>query len=165
MDAIDGDALRASFVNCSKSAAKKIVPPPELDRLRWDRLDFLGWRDAKAPQRGYLVVPVALQPVGIVVRAPTSVRRGGRGAMCDLCMTQHPMSDVVPFVAPRAGAAGRNGDTLGSYICANLQCSRYLRGDLKSGAVVMMRETIPQEEKIARLRHNVERFALRVLGE
>ena len=38
-----------------------------------------------------------------------------------------PAEDVGLFVAPRTGAAGRNGDTVGTYICSDLACSTLIR--------------------------------------
>lgn len=36
-------------------------------------------------------------------------------------------NDVVFFSARRAGAAGRNGDTVGTLVCSEFECSRNVR--------------------------------------
>jgi hypothetical protein len=47
--------------------------------------------------------------------------------MCSLCHTTQPMTQVSLFSAPKAGAAGEKGDTLGTYICDDLACSHIIR--------------------------------------
>ena len=47
--------------------------------------------------------------------------------MCALCRSTHSGGGVALFVARRAGAAGRNDNTVGTYICADLACSMYAR--------------------------------------
>ena len=42
----------------------------------------------------------------------------------------------VFFAPPRAGSAGRNGNTVGTYICADLACSTYIRMPKPTLAVV-----------------------------
>jgi hypothetical protein len=50
--------------------------------------------------------------------------------MCLLCQTTHSGGDVTLFTARRAGQAGRNGNTVGQYICADLRCSQRIRTDI-----------------------------------
>jgi treble-clef zinc-finger protein len=158
MDAIPADQIRRSFVNCSKGKAKAINLPTGYDALDWERLDYLGWRDPKAPNRGYLVIP---QPDGIVgvavaTAASSAPRRGS--ALCDLCHSAHAVTDVALFVAPRAGAAGRNGNTVGTYICADLACSLYIRGlkelELPQG------DTSAPDTRATRLRDRLDSFVM-----
>ena len=120
--------LRRSFRNCSRGE-RETLTLPALHAVDWATTAFLGWRDPKAPQRGYLVREVGGgDPVGIVLRAPeTRVRRA---AQCLLCHTVH-QDGIALFVAKRGGAAGRNGSTIGTYICDDLQCSAHLRSSLR----------------------------------
>jgi len=67
MEPLGTDEIRRSFVNCSKSQVKAISFPKGYDALDWASLDYLGWRDPKAPNRGYLVVPRDGGIVGIAV--------------------------------------------------------------------------------------------------
>jgi len=41
---------------------------------------------------------------------------------------RHRGTDIALFVAAHAGTAGRQGNTVGTYICADLACSLYIRG-------------------------------------
>ena len=167
MDALTEAEVRESFVNCTKGEAERINLPGPLDEIFWEHLDFLGWRDPKADLRAYLVVPMPTGPVGIVLRRPQN--RGGRSlmrsSMCSICLTVHAASGVTNFVAARAGAAGRAGTSVGNYICADLQCSRYVRGTLRSEAAISMEESLDPAEKILRLRAKLEGFTRSVLGE
>jgi len=167
MDALTEAEVRESFVNCTKGEAERINLPGPLDEIYWEHIDFLGWRDPKAELRAYVVVPMPTGPVGIVLRRPQS--RGGkslmRSSMCSICLTVHAASGVTNFVAAKAGAAGRAGNSVGNYICADLQCSRYVRGTLRSEAAIAMEESLDPAEKVLRLRANLEGFARTVLGE
>lgn len=165
MEPLTEPELRASFVNCSKGEAQRIKPPPGLAGPPWPDLDFLGWRDRQKPQRAYIVVPWEGRPVGLVLRCPTSRAKGLiRSSMCSICLTVHAASDVSVFVAPKAGRPGREGNTVGSYMCTDLQCSLYVRGLLTSDAAHPMNETLTVEEKIDRLRTRLGRFTRDVIG-
>ena len=88
-----------------------------------------------------------------------------RSSMCSICLTVHAASGVTHFVAAKAGAAGRAGNSVGNYICADLQCSRYVRGALRSEAATTMEESLDPAEKILRLRSKLEGFTRSVLGQ
>ena len=69
---------------------------------------------------------------------------------------------VALFVARRAGAAGRAGNTVGTYICADLACSLYLRG-LREPEVPQG-DTAATEVRVERLGDRLETFVKRVLA-
>ena len=166
MDSLTEAEVRGSFVNCTQGEAARINLPGPLEPVYWEALDYFGWRDPRAEQRAYLVVPWETGPVGIVLRRPQN--RGKsllRSSMCSICLTVHASSGVAHFVAAKAGAAGRAGNSVGNYICADLQCSRYVRGTLKSEAATLMEESLDPAEKIHRLRAKLEGFTRSVLGE
>jgi hypothetical protein len=117
--------IRSSFVNASAQEIEQI-PIPGLHEMLWDDREYLGWRDHSAPLRGYIVSWIDGRPVGIQVRTTGGNRRGIAG-MCSLCHTPQPMTQVSLFSAPKAGPAGENGDTLGTYICDDLACSLIIR--------------------------------------
>lgn len=101
---------------------------------RADELDFIGWADPKAPQRAYLVVgpPTVDELVSIELRLPSaSARRSGK-TMCDVCQTPDCPDGALLVVAPRAGARGRGGDSVGICICADFGCSLRARRPLKT---------------------------------
>jgi FBP C-terminal treble-clef zinc-finger len=164
VDAIDEAQVRTLFVNCSKGEVGRMHVPGLAD-VAWDRLEFLGWRDPKAPDRGYLVAPWRGETIGIALRAASRSRsRIARSSMCSLCLTVHAASGVTLFTAALAGSAGRNGNSAGTYICDNLQCSRYVRGDLKSDALIVPNETLDVEIRLDRLRSKLDPFIEKILG-
>jgi hypothetical protein len=118
--------IRESFVNASQGEAERI-PMPGLHEVMWDDREYLGWRDQQAHQRGYLVYWREDVAVGIVLRASEFNLQPGISAMCSLCRITQPSDQVTLFSAPRAGQAGRNGNTIGTYICDDLACSHLIR--------------------------------------
>lgn len=130
MQALTEKQVRRSFVNCSKGEANALALPKDFDSLDWAELELLGWRDPKAPLRGYLVVEVDGEPVGIAVRAADSRMAARRSAMCMLCQTPRSADGISLFTARRTGEAGRNGNTVGTYICADLACSHRVRTEI-----------------------------------
>lgn len=151
--------LRESFVNCSKGEAARVNLPVEPARLPWEDLDFLGWRDPKAPDRGYLVAEYRDRLIGVAMRVPTGVRRSlVKTTVCSICITAHPGSGVSLFAAAKAGASGRQGNTVGTYICADLACPLYVRGKKISGLGARFEESMTLAEQIARQMANLEQF-------
>ncbi len=149
--------LRRSFVNCSRSEAQSLALPKHFATLDWDRLDLLGWRDPKAPLRGYLVVEDGPDVVGIAVRAAESRMSSRTTAMCLLCQTAQGGDAVSLFTARRVGEAGRNGNTVGTYICADLGCSHRVRAEIPP----WLQERDPDEvvaERAAELRERAAGF-------
>jgi hypothetical protein len=118
--------IRESFVNASPDETQR-VPLPGLHEVMWDEREYLGWRDPRSRQRGYLVHWVDDRAVGIVLRASEFALQPGISAMCSLCRITQPSDQVTLFSAPRAGQAGLNGNTVGTYICDDLACSHLIR--------------------------------------
>ncbi|WP_127507439.1 FBP domain-containing protein [Actinoplanes solisilvae] len=168
MEALTEKEIRGSFVNCSKGEAGRIRMPAGFadESTRWDDLDFLGWTDPGAPLRALLVVPGDNGPTGLVLRRPESRRASAlRSSMCQVCLTEHASSGVALFVAPLSGAAGRNGNTVGEYLCADLACSLYLRGKRKPKMRLVHREeTLTLDERITRALTNLRAFTDRVVA-
>lgn len=162
MDSLTADQVRRSFVNCSKGEASRLALPRTLESSRWHDLDFLGWRDPGAPGSAYLVAPHHDDVVGLVLRVGKGGGRAGRKNMCALCLTTHSTTDMALMVAPLPGAAGRKGNTVGTYLCADLACSLYARG-AKRPARAQPEETITAEQKVERLRGNLADFLRRVV--
>lgn len=117
--------LRSLFVNATLRERKNITVPENLGDLDWDNLDFLGWRDPKFTQLGYVVAPLDGEPVGIILKE-AQVKRTSR-PQCAWCEDVRLPNDVVFFSAKRAGPAGRNGNTVGTLVCAGFQCSSNVR--------------------------------------
>ena len=118
--------IRGSFVNATKGEIER-MPLPGLHEVIWQNREFLGWRDPGAPLRGYLVHWLGDRPVGVILRASEIGLRSGISAMCALCRTPQPSAQVTMFSAPKAGESGRNGNSVGTYICDDLACSIIIR--------------------------------------
>jgi hypothetical protein len=159
--------IRTSFVNCSKGEAKRLDLPEDLADRPWEDLDFLGWRDPGAPGRAYLVAERDGRLVGIALRATSGGSRGFTSrSMCSLCLTTHPGGGVALMTARRTGEAGRQGNSVGQYLCTDLACSLYTRGRKQAagGGVVAVDESLTPEEKVARTRANLHSFLNKVTG-
>lgn len=163
MHALNESEVRGSFVNLTQGAVKRMNTPRDLADRPWPDLDYLGWRDPQAPGRGYLVAVREDGLVGIALRASDGSAGRPRKNMCSLCMTVHAGGGVALLVAPRAGKAGQQGHSVGTYICADLQCSLYLRRKLSTGTPIM-HETLDLEQRVERLSANLDAFVTRVLG-
>lgn len=156
--------IRASFVNCSKGDAKRLAVPRDLSERPWDDLDFLGWRDMGAPDRSYLVAERDDGLVGIALRFSAQQRGFLHRSMCTLCLTTHPGNGVSLMTARRAGKAGREGNSVGVYMCTDLACSLYVRGIKSPEPGGRFRESLSLDEQIARTHDKVAAFVDKVLG-
>lgn len=161
MKAVTERDIRSSFINCSKTTAKKLPVPRDLDKRPWDDLDFLGWSDPSLPGRGYLVVPRDDRILGIALRYETG--GSGRTQMCAICLTSHTGRGVSLMTAHKAGESGRRGNSIGTYMCTDLACSLYARGKRTPALGNRYREDlITEETKIERLRDNMNAFVTRL---
>jgi hypothetical protein len=154
--ALTEQQVRRSFVNCSQGEAKGLALPKGFDSFDWSELDLLGWRDPKAPLRGYLVIEAEAAPVGIALRAAETRMSSRTAAMCLLCQTAQPGDNVSLFTAKRVGEAGRNGNTVGTYVCADLACSRRARTEIPPW--------LQDRDPVAVVRERVAELQERALG-
>ncbi len=159
MNPLSDQQIRAAFVNLSKGAAGRVNLPPDLGERPWGDLDYLGWQDPKAPGRSYLVTDRGGRVRAIALRMSEGGVGRKRKTMCDLCMT---VGSVDLMVAPRAGKAGQRGDSVGTYVCAALDCSLVVR-NIRSNGTVIMEERLTVEQKIERLVANLDTFVARVM--
>ncbi|MFJ5958721.1 FBP domain-containing protein [Paenarthrobacter sp. NPDC092416] len=162
MQKITPKEIRASFINASRSEAAKLNLPRDFEAIDWDALEFLGWRDEKMPQRGYIVVQHHGKLTGIMLRAPEGGSGKKRVVLCELCRDVFSKDDVYLWVAKKAGQSGKDGNTVGTLICAEFGCSANVRKEPPVNeinpdpAVVVVRQ-------IAGLRSRAEQFLDRVL--
>lgn len=166
MNPLTETQIRAAFVNATKREAASATLP-DLATLDWERLDYLGWRDRKHPLAGYAVVEVDGAPVGLLLRAsdPAKSRRRTSG-VCAWCEDVVVTDDVTLYVARRAGASGRNGNSVGTLICTDFRCSQNVRRTptrTEVGNDPTMAGPLT-ERRIAGLRERSERFAREVLS-
>jgi hypothetical protein len=151
--------IRESFVNASRKEVSDLMLPPTFDETAWAELDYLGWRDPKMARRSYIVVIVDGLPVGVVLRQAEASPR--RRAQCTWCQDVKLPNDVVLYTAKRAGASGRNGNTVGTLICDEFQCSKNVRRTLPP-AYLGFDVDAARDERIATLRVRSERFVVEV---
>ena len=118
-------AIRASFLNASRKEVSDLNLPAGFESIDFDRLDYLGWTDPKQPRRAYVVAWRDDEPVGVILQR--AEQRLAARAQCSWCEDVTLRNDVQLFVARKAGAAGRKGDTVGTLICAEFGCSRNVR--------------------------------------
>ena len=127
MQHISDREIRSSFINATRSETAKLNLPPDFDSLDWGSLDFLGWRDEKMPLRGYIVMPTESGFTGVLLRAPEGGAKKNRSVLCEICRDVFSKEDVLLWVARRAGQPGRNGNTVGTLMCADFVCSANVR--------------------------------------
>ncbi|MER6505066.1 FBP domain-containing protein [Streptomyces sp. NPDC001455] len=164
MEPLSEKQIRSSFVNCTKGDAARLRLPLDFAELPWQDLDFLGWVDPGAPLKAHLVLPRAEGPVGISLRVPSARRTSVvKSSLCQICLTGHASSGVTLLAAPLAGPRGREGNTIGIYICADLACPLYVRGKrqpkLRAGRY---EESLGLDERLARMSENLDAFAAKV---
>jgi len=157
---LDSTTIKATVVNASRKVVADITLPADLDTIDWAQLDYLGWIDPKMKRRSYAVVPVDGEPVGIVLRQADA--SPPRRAQCSWCRDVKLPNDVVLYSAQRAGAAGRNGDTVAIWICAEFQCSVNVR-KLPSMAYIGFDVDAARQERISMLQERSAGFVREIL--
>jgi hypothetical protein len=156
--------IRTSFVNCSKGEAKRLTLPGRLVDVEWSTLDFLGWRDPRAVQNAYVVLRRDDGVVGLALQMAAQPKGRVKQSMCAFCCTVHGAADVALFSARRVGAAGKLGNTVGTYICADLGCCQYVRGK-RSASGPKATEALTVDERVERAVTNLNRFVDEVLTD
>lgn len=153
--------IRASFVNATRREAA-VATLPSLADQPWDRLEYLGWRDRKAPLSAYVVLELDDEPVGVLMRAGDG-RRAPRRAVCAWCEDVVVTDDVSLYVARRGGAPGRRGDTIGTLVCTEFGCSRNVRRPpTRSEAGTLDERDSIVARRIERLRERSSRFVAEI---
>lgn len=169
--------IRSSFSNASRKEVSDLTLPPSFGEIEWDALDFLGWRDPKMPRRAYAVIPSGGNVVTAIPSSDdvvTAIPSGGDGvtaillrqgdvaptarAQCAWCQDVTLPSPVVFYSAKRSGASGRNGNTLGTLVCADFECSTNARRRPPE-AYLGFDADAARDEQVVRLRSRVAAFA------
>src|SRR5690606_4890192 len=131
MQPLTESTIRASFINASRREVKELMLPTGFDELTaadWEARDFFGWRDPKFARRAYVVLPrLDAEPAGVLLTQAEASPRSR--AMCNWCQDVRLPNEVVFWGAKRVGEAGRRGNTVGTLICREFQCSRNVRND------------------------------------
>ena len=152
--------IRASFVNASVRERNTLTLPDGFAELDWERRDFLGWRDRKLPNVAYVVAEVDGELVGVMLKRAEGRMRSR--PQCAWCEDVHLPNDVLFFIARRAGRAGRKGDTLGTLVCADFQCSANARKRPPTAYIGFDVEAA-RDRRVEALRENVLGF-IRAVG-
>ena len=153
--------IRSSLVNASKREATELTLPPDFDSLDWESLDYLGWRDRKYARRAYAIVPLADGPVGIMLTQAEASPRSR--AQCSWCQDVSLPNDVLFFSARRTGPEGRRGDTVGTLVCADFECSANVRRPPRVAYLGFDVEAA-RDARIETLRQNTAAFARGLVG-
>ena len=159
MQALTEDQVRAALVNASPDERDRMAVPLSFPLTDWDHLDFFAWSDPDNRGRGYVVVERAGVPTGIVLRQASGSR--SRAAMCNLCHTVQPGNQVSLFTARRTGEAGDRGDSVGTYVCADLGCHENVR---LAAPLAPSEVRASVDRRIDGTRHRVEEFVERVVA-
>lgn len=162
MRPLTDDQVRASLRNAEPEEMRHAAMPHDFVLTDWDHLDFLAWRDPRSSHRGYVVTEREGEPVGIVLRASSGAR--ARSAICNICHTMQPGDQVTLFTARRGGAGGARGDSIGTYICADLSCHENVRLAVPL-APNEIRATGFVDKRIDGTRERTEAFVARVLAD
>jgi hypothetical protein len=155
------EQLRAAFVNADADERRVAAMPHDLVLTDWDHLDFFAWRDPNTRGRAYLVAEREGQPVGVVLRAAEGTSRA-RSAMCNVCHTMQPGDQVTLFTARKAGDAGAHGDSIGTYLCADLSCHENVR---LAAPLAPSEIRASVDRRIDGTKHRAEAFVDRVRGD
>lgn len=161
MQPLTVDAIRASFINTTLRERKSLAMPPDLGEQRWEHLDYLGWRNPKQPLLGHIVAEIDGEPVGVLLRQ--AERMPSARAQCSWCDDVQLPNPVAFFSAKRVGDAGRNGDTIGTLLCAGFECSINVRRRAPLAYVGFDVEA-ERRRRIAALREHVENFVRHLQG-
>lgn len=157
---------KADIASCMANMSDSdlaVMTFPGLHETLWEEREFLGWRDVHHNTKGYLVFWIGDGLRGLMVRAAETQMPPGRSAICALCHTQQPAPQVSMFVAPKAGDEGYRGNTVGTYLCADLACSTLIRiTPSESAAIPDVNQTL--KRKSLGIRDRLENFSNRVLG-
>jgi hypothetical protein len=156
MFSLNDTTIRDSFVNASRKELSDLTLPADFSEIDWQKVDYFGWNDPKRPRRAYVVVPVGEVAVGVLLRRADA--KSASRAQCSWCQDVQLPNDVVFFSARRAGAAGRNGDTVGTLVCAEFECSRNVR-KRPSVAYIGFDVDAAREHRIESLRQRAAAFA------
>ncbi|MGW9021867.1 FBP domain-containing protein [Leucobacter chromiiresistens] len=125
---LTADTIRSSFINASRKEVSVAGLPDDLDTRDWDSLDYLGWHDPKFAGRAYAVLPAPDgAPAGVLLRQSNAAPQ--RRQICEWCRDPRLINEVVFFSARRVGESGRRGNTVGTLLCRNFQCSWVVRAD------------------------------------
>ena len=119
--------FKLALGNVDEATRKAVHAPKALTRLAWEDLDYLGWRDPGAQQRGYLFIERDERLHGVMVLNTKTQTSAGRAVMCAFCRMPRRFGQVVLFSSPTL-TNPKGTSTQGTYICADLDCNVRVNG-------------------------------------
>ncbi len=161
MRPIDERAIRASFINASRKEVSDLTLPADFAEVDFERIDFLGWTDPKAPRRAYVVGWRDDVLVGVLLQR--AEQRVLARAQCSWCEDVTLRNDVQMYVARKAGPAGRKGDSVGTLTCSEFGCSKNVRV-LPPLAYQGYDRELARDLRILKLQEHVSAFLGEVAG-
>jgi hypothetical protein len=128
---------------------------PDLSRIEWDSLDYLGWIHPSG-HIGYMVLqsPNDGEIKGIRMNRRQRFSKKPRMEMCSWCHHVHRANGTAMFTVSVKGSDGRQ--ILGNVVCKDLDCSLRVR-NLKSPHSYM-RESLYEPAKIWRMQQSMHRW-------
>ncbi|WP_246136449.1 FBP domain-containing protein [Leekyejoonella antrihumi] len=157
--------IRDSFINATRGQTKR-AELPDLSAPDWSSLDYFGWPDARRPLLAYVAMEIDDELVCVLLRKPESTSR--RRILCAWCQDVHEGDSATFYVAPRAGASGRQGNTIGTVICSDFRCSANAR---RAPKITEMNSTDDAERqfwinlRVAELRDRSTRFIRQLMRD
>lgn len=147
------DEVRRSIVNLYPSTAKLHLPR-WFDETPWAKVDYLGWRDLRAPQRAYLVAEIDGEARGaLLLQNPQQAALASRAVMCDLCRFTRRFNEVGLFTAPRASKDKRRRlSAVGLLLCVDLDCVRNVHRVSTSSGYESVEELVSARREVLRAR-------------
>ncbi|MCT1478967.1 FBP domain-containing protein [Microbacterium sp. p3-SID336] len=127
----------------------------------WPQLDYLGWRDPRAPQRGYLFVERDGALEGILLRHSRVAAVPSRAVMCTLCRIPRRFDQVVLFTAT-GESSERALSSRGTQLCADLDCHTRVNALRPTSPLEPEAEELVAERR-AGLRERAQAFVADVL--
>jgi hypothetical protein len=146
MRALSSDEILGAFAPHDR---KNVMQPAEPS---WDELDFLGWTH-RSGHLGYLLWHDIGGPSALILERSVIRTSGARLFMCDLCCTLHEQGGIASFTRRHRGRSRSH------MLCADLQCSLYVRGRRHTDCM-QMPETLGVPEKVGRLRAKLDRLVV-----
>lgn len=164
MKVVTEQDIRMSFINCSKGKPS-VCRSPVISRNCRGRI-WTSSAGVTSPLPGAATSSPSTTAAlaGITLRFPSQQRGFLHRSMCSLCLTTHPGSGVSLMTARKAGPAGREGNSVGLYMCTDLDCSLYVRGKKAVPSGARFKESLTMEEQIARTTANLSGFVAKLFG-
>lgn len=153
METLTATQIEQSF---SRKDRRRIILP-NLTEIKWGEIDFLSWRHRDGSKL-FVVHKVLAEELHGLIPTPSDLV-GGTVRQCDWCEAANSGDKVSLFTATYA----RNPNMkVSKYMCNELDCSDYVR-DKKFPSVATVAPRVGVENRIARLKENLDNYFLQLL--